>query len=42
MASLPVETWLRFLVWLVVGLIIYLGYSRRHSEFAGTPSAPGE
>jgi APA family basic amino acid/polyamine antiporter len=42
MGSLPVETWLRFLVWLVVGLIIYLSYSRRHSEFAGTPSAPGE
>jgi APA family basic amino acid/polyamine antiporter len=41
MASLPVETWLRFLVWLVVGLVIYLSYSRRHSEFAGTPPAPG-
>jgi basic amino acid/polyamine antiporter, APA family len=34
MASLPVETWLRFVVWLVIGLTIYLTYSRYHSEFA--------
>ena len=34
MASLPVETWLRFLAWLVIGLGIYSTYSRRHSEFA--------
>ena len=31
MSSLAVETWLRFLVWLVLGLAIYLGYGRRHS-----------
>jgi basic amino acid/polyamine antiporter, APA family len=34
MASLPVETWLRFLVWLIIGLAIYFTYSRHHSEFA--------
>ncbi len=34
MASLPVETWLRFVIWLVIGLTIYFFYSRRHSEFA--------
>jgi len=34
MASLPVETWLRFLAWFLVGVVIYLGYARRHSEFA--------
>ena len=33
MASLPVETWLRFVVWLVIGLTIYFVYSRHHSEF---------
>jgi len=32
MASLPVETWIRFLVWLVIGLAIYFGYSRKRSE----------
>ena len=34
MTSLPLETWLRFVVWLVIGLTIYFLYSRRHSEFA--------
>ena len=32
MASLPSETWLRLLVWLVVGLSIYILYGRRHSH----------
>jgi APA family basic amino acid/polyamine antiporter len=32
MASLTVENWLRFIVWSAVGLIIYFGYSRRHSQ----------
>ncbi len=34
MASLPVETWLRFVIWLAIGLAIYFAYSRHHSEFA--------
>jgi APA family basic amino acid/polyamine antiporter len=34
MAGLLVITWLRFLVWLVLGLMIYFFYSRHHSEFA--------
>jgi APA family basic amino acid/polyamine antiporter len=33
MASLPVETWVRFLVWMIVGLFIYIVYSRHQSEF---------
>jgi APA family basic amino acid/polyamine antiporter len=33
MASLPLETWVRFFVWLMIGLTIYFSYSRRHSEF---------
>ena len=32
MAQLPGVTWLRFLIWLMVGLIIYFSYSRRHSR----------
>ncbi len=31
MASLPRETWIRLVVWLVIGMVIYFTYSRRHS-----------
>ncbi len=34
MANLAVETWLRFLVWLVVGLAIYFFYGRTHARLA--------
>jgi len=32
MAQLGVTNWLRFLVWLAIGLIIYFSYGRRHSR----------
>jgi APA family basic amino acid/polyamine antiporter len=31
MASLTVENWIRFFVWLAIGLVIYFWYSRKHS-----------
>ena len=31
MKSLPLVTWFRFLIWLVLGLAIYFGYSQRNS-----------
>jgi APA family basic amino acid/polyamine antiporter len=31
MASLTLENWIRFFVWLAIGLVIYLVYSRKHS-----------
>ena len=34
MTGLTVITWIRFVVWLVLGLCIYAFYSRHHSEFA--------
>ncbi len=32
MLNLTVETWLRFLVWLVIGFVVYFAYSQRHSR----------
>ena len=32
MLNLSVETWLRFLIWLAVGFIIYFAYSRQRSR----------
>ena len=32
MAQLGVTNWMRFLVWLAIGLIIYFSYGRRHSK----------
>ena len=34
MAGLLVITWIRFFAWLAIGLVIYIFYSRYHSEFA--------
>jgi APA family basic amino acid/polyamine antiporter len=47
MLNLTVETWLRFLIWLVIGFVIYFAYSRRHSRLGkdadrtSTPRAEG-
>jgi APA family basic amino acid/polyamine antiporter len=32
MVTLPLTTWLRFVAWLAVGLVIYLAYGRGHSR----------
>ena len=34
MLSLPLETWLRFVVWLAIGLAIYYFFGRKHSRMA--------
>jgi basic amino acid/polyamine antiporter, APA family len=34
MGFLTIGTWLRFLVWMGLGLIVYFGYSRSHSRLA--------
>lgn len=34
MTGLPLETWLRFIVWLAIGLAIYFPFGRKHSALA--------
>ncbi|GAA4514570.1 amino acid permease [Actinoallomurus oryzae] len=41
MLNLPVETWLRFLVWMVVGFGVYFLYGRGHSR-VGEPAGRTE
>jgi APA family basic amino acid/polyamine antiporter len=47
MTDLPVDTWIRFVVWLALGVIIYFTYGYRHSKVRlaarnGTSGTPGE
>ena len=44
MLGLPKDTWIRLIVWMVLGFIIYFGYSRSHSklgrsDIAGTTNS---
>ncbi len=38
MAGLPARTWIRFFVWLIIGLFVYVLYSRKRSEFYQAPA----
>ena len=38
--SLPWETWLRFGIWLILGLIVYFFYSRTHSKLEVAEPVP--
>jgi APA family basic amino acid/polyamine antiporter len=40
MYSLPADTWIRLIVWLVLGLLIYFLYGKSHSRI-GTTAAGG-
>jgi APA family basic amino acid/polyamine antiporter len=38
MLNLPAATWLRFVIWMALGFIVYFLYSVRHSRLATDPS----
>ncbi|HEX5085065.1 MAG TPA: amino acid permease [Blastocatellia bacterium] len=40
MASLPLDTWIRLVVWLLIGFAIYFGYSRKHSRLQAGEKTP--
>ncbi len=37
MMSLPLATWIRFFVWLAIGLAIYFMFGKKHSQLADNP-----
>jgi APA family basic amino acid/polyamine antiporter len=42
MLNLPTETWLRFVIWMAFGIILYFVYGRRHSRFSVRGAAERE
>jgi len=42
MASLPLPTWERLIIWMVIGIAIYFGYGYRHSELRKRLAAGGQ
>jgi basic amino acid/polyamine antiporter, APA family len=38
MSFLPGVTWIRFGVWTVIGIVVYMGYGLKHSKLAGPSS----
>lgn len=40
MADLPFDTWIRFLGWLALGLLIYAAYGYRHSRLRQAAADP--
>ncbi len=34
MISLPLDTWLRLIIWMAIGIVIYFSYSRKNSHLA--------
>jgi APA family basic amino acid/polyamine antiporter len=38
MLNLPAATWIRFVVWMVIGLAVYFLYGARHSRLATDPN----
>jgi basic amino acid/polyamine antiporter, APA family len=41
MGFLTAGTWVRFFVWMAIGMVIYFAYSRSHSRLANEDSSAG-
>jgi APA family basic amino acid/polyamine antiporter len=41
MMALPLETWVRFIFWSIIGLVIYFAFGKRNSALAGAPPDAG-
>ncbi len=42
MLNLPVETWLRFVAWMLIGFVLYFTYGASHSRMSGRGRAAGD
>ena len=42
MLNLQTSTWIRFGVWMLIGLVVYFGYSVRHSRVGREGGGPRE
>jgi APA family basic amino acid/polyamine antiporter len=42
MIGLPLDTWLRLLVWMAIGLVIYFSYGRWNSRLHKEKMAAGK
>jgi APA family basic amino acid/polyamine antiporter len=42
MLTLPLETWIRFAIWMVLGFVIYFVYGYKRSRLSGEPHPSGE
>jgi APA family basic amino acid/polyamine antiporter len=42
MLNLPATTWIRFIVWMVIGFVVYFSYGTRHSRLVTDPNSARE